>query len=1315
MYKKIIALGLIAALALGVFLFLRGPYVSNILKRTVLTELGSALGLQIIAGEVLVNVVPFYVEADEVKAFNENGDRVFAAKQVKAYLNLSGLLRREVDIQRVAVVSPEIWSGREQAARIMENLRRFEERGAAEEKDKKKALAVRVRSVSVKKGGVSFYDVKYRAIATARDIDADVELKKRPEVSLSVGELALAASDWPSLKASLRVSAVLGEKAYEIKDFAIESDGARLKAQGRYLKDGSADLSVGLDLPVRYVKEVLELKEPGEGSITAKGDVRVSGGDIANPFVDLSVGGELHLQTLLEALSSSDTSVLQGPMSFSLRVSGNVRDLKGSGEARLRNGEIYGVKLDTLATRVLYEGGVMRFTDGRARLYGGKAEAEGSISIPRIEPYAFSVQFDGVDSAPALELIKLETAGLSPGKVKGTLRTAGMEFSPEGWAAYEATKPSGDFIGRIRSARADYRLSGGDLALSAGELATAESSIAFGGRIDLDSRALALEAEVETKDIRDLTSPYFKDLKGGGSFKGSLRGTIEDPLVEGRLSASSVAFRDYALGTVEGEVSYEMESLRVSELMARGPDVEYRASGSIAFPGAGKVFDFKDPVFDLSGSARGARLSGIMGILGNEAPVEMIFDSKFTFAGKGGRPVLKGSAQGRDAVFYGFPVQSADFVYVYDSQDLVITDAVARMDGTSVSLSGRLSSGGRYAFKASSRDFSLDEVAPSPLPFTFKASVEAEGEGTFDDPRVTLKASISEGRFKGEPLGGGNITASLAGRAVTLEGDLMNGGARIRGNAELSGRMPWGARVELSQGRYDFLIASFMEEVPEDLMLNLSGTVLLSGDREAFSADAALGRVNLMLYGQSFTNDSEIRFNVDGDKITFSSFVMKSGNATFSVSGGLVVNSSYNVVVEGSSNLAPLKVLSKKIDALRGDAEFVMALQGAWDKPIINGGLSVSEGSLAIRGFPQRFSSITGYAYVDRDRVVIQEFSARSGGGDVELSGIVHLRGFKPQKVSLDALLDNITVRPAKDFVMNVGGNVLFRGSLDSGDVTGEMVVNRARYTERVEWKSWLLKARPRKLPRGEMGWADNVKLNVKVSGSESIVIDNNLAHAPLKIDLVVRGTLASPRIVGRIESNQGKVYFRNNEFDIIHATVDFADIQGISPFVEIVAETDTKGYQIWLSLEGRLDRFDLTLTSDPPLEEVEILSLLTVGEFGGNLSGFGGIGAAEATSFLTGKFQDILEERLTDITGLSRFQIDPQVSETTGTVTPRITVSKRLASDKLFVTYSTAVGSAEEQELKLEYLLGENISLLGVRDERGSIGGDVKFRFRFE
>jgi len=55
------------------------------------------------------------------------------------------------------------------------------------------------------------------------------------------------------------------------------------------------------------------------------------------------------------------------------------------------------------------------------------------------------------------------------------------------------------------------------------------------------------------------------------------------------------------------------------------------------------------------------------------------------------------------------------------------------------------------------------------------------------------------------------------------------------------------------------------------------------------------------------------------------------------------------------------------------------------------------------------------------------------------------------------------------------------------------------------------------------------------------------------------------------------------------------------------------------------------------------------------------------------------------------------------------------LLGDKVFVTYTTAVHSSEEQIIKLEYFLTKKISLVGLRDERGIVGGDIHFRFEFK
>jgi translocation and assembly module TamB len=219
----------------------------------------------------------------------------------------------------------------------------------------------------------------------------------------------------------------------------------------------------------------------------------------------------------------------------------------------------------------------------------------------------------------------------------------------------------------------------------------------------------------------------------------------------------------------------------------------------------------------------------------------------------------------------------------------------------------------------------------------------------------------------------------------------------------------------------------------------------------------------------------------------------------------------------------------------------------------------------------------------------------------------------------------------------------------------------------------------------------------------------------PLDVDVLLRGTINMLQLVGRMEARRGVVYFRNNDFKILHASADFIDPARLNPVLDIQAETRVRDYLIRLSVTGTAERALVTFISEPPLSDSDILGVLTLGKTGTELKGKeAGVGMGEAVSFATGQFQDIFEQRARSLTGLDRFQVDPYVS-TGDTSVPRVTVGKEIVRDKLYVTYSSNVGaSTPEPIIKVEYVLNRNLSVVGEQNELGKIGADVKFRFEF-
>lgn len=1320
----------ISILFIWIIIFIsRGPCISNALKRIILPELENMSGRKVIAQKIYLNLFPLFIAAKGLKVFDDEGRKVLTADRVKGYVGLSGILRRELIVKRIVIKGPEIWMDREQLNNIIDKVREY-----LIKKDKKK-ITVKVDVIEVRDGGFSFYDPDYDAVITGRGLDSEILPGDMPRLKAYIKELISDVEGFPELRCEINSMLFFKKDGVDIKNITLKSYGSEMQTTGFYSAEGKGSLITDMNLLAESVKKILGLKQRGEGKVSVKGNIKfqVPGAkfqisSFGNISVYLRIKGSLYLQTLMELLKVKKR--IEGWMDIDGKMSGTISNITGSGDARLRNGNLFGVDIDDLRCRVEYSNGIMSFNNGKALLYNGRADADASLKVPNVEHYSLKVNFMNVDSSGALKLIGWQPE-IPEGKVRGELYTSGSKFNPSVWFDYETppvypplirgelkggVRPTEvDVLGKIKKIRGSFKVQDGILSLADTEIKTERSSLDINGIIDIPVSTLNLNGRLNSTDITDLTSPYLSRLSGSGDFIGTVTGKFDDPLISGTLRITSAAFDNYKLENISGELSYRKNLLDVKDLSAGLKDERHTIRGNIKFDSAKELFDLKHPEFAMNVSLRGADFEKLVGIFYKKLPLKGRLDSDFNITGKGPNPQYSGSATIADAEAYKFSLDSVSSDFSYNYKDFIIRKAVLKKGNSAVVIEGRILDRDRFSFSVSADRLFLKDTGLKGIPDDAVLNVIAKGAGTFDNPDITLNGRLSGGTFRGKPLGDGKIEASVKNKDILFNALLFDEKMRLKGRAHLDNTLPWTAELDLSSGRYDFLIPVLLKDVPEDLLLNIKGHADLSGDRRHLSASAVINQMNVTIFGNSFANDSDIKFTLHNRKMTFSAFTIQSGNASFNLRGDMEIGKEYNMVLEGSSALSPLRLLSKRIGLIRGDTDFTLTITGKWENPQISGSLSVTNASFGLKDIHQRISSINGYFYFEEDRIVIQKLTGKLGGGDIDVSGLIYLIGFRIKRFYLDAKLNNIAASISKEFTVNFDGDILYKGTLESQNVVGEIKVNRARYRERVEWKSWLLKTRPKEKPKAEPTGIEKAILNIKIYGTENIIVDNNIARAPLKVDVVLRGTIGHPLLFGRVESREGKVYFRNNEFRILNASADFADPNRINPLMEIVAQTIVKGYNIKLSLEGQFEHFNLSFISDPPLEETDVLSLLTVGQIGRELKGLeGGIGAGEAAAFLTGKVQDVFEDRLRNITGLDRVQVDPYVSKATGMIGPRVTVSKRLLSDRLFVTYISSVGSTEEQVLRLEYILGRNVSLVGIRDEKGSVGGDIKFRFEF-
>jgi translocation and assembly module TamB len=244
----------------------------------------------------------------------------------------------------------------------------------------------------------------------------------------------------------------------------------------------------------------------------------------------------------------------------------------------------------------------------------------------------------------------------------------------------------------------------------------------------------------------------------------------------------------------------------------------------------------------------------------------------------------------------------------------------------------------------------------------------------------------------------------------------------------------------------------------------------------------------------------------------------------------------------------------------------------------------------------------------------------------------------------------------------------------------------------------------------------DTVRMNIEVRGVDALRVRNNLADLHGEIDLSVQGTIARPRVFGKIELERGgEITYAGEQYEITRGLLTFADPYEINPLIDLVAATRRRDYDVLLNLSGTRDRLAVNLTSDPPLPEMEVLSLLASGKVSSD-TGLTPTSSrqttANAADLLYRQAANLVGDRVSNLFGLDRFRLDP-LGSGDSVSSARVTVGKRLSKD-VFVTYSLDPSSTENSVLEVEWQVSDRVVLVLSQNADGSYSVDARFEQSF-
>ncbi len=449
-------------------------------------------------------------------------------------------------------------------------------------------------------------------------------------------------------------------------------------------------------------------------------------------------------------------------------------------------------------------------------------------------------------------------------------------------------------------------------------------------------------------------------------------------------------------------------------------------------------------------------------------------------------------------------------------------------------------------------------------------------------------------------------------------------------------------------------------------------------------------RLDFRVAGVDLRQDRPATLRVGGGKLRVEHFALLGPETRIQAAGtaGFTGDSELSLRMNGRMDLALLAVFAQDLEA-SGEAQFRVEASGTATNPRLAGFVELQGGQVALESPAIQLNDLRARLDLEGDGLVIRELNANMNGGSLTASG--------------SAIVENGVVKPSLDLVGRgvfldfpeglqtvSDADVNVRSAGDFVTVGGRVQILQGSYTDQLNLEESLL---------GLVGSDDvetvserdpllaRVRFNVEVQSREPIVMDNNLAKVGADLDMRLVGNYYQPGLLGRLRLDEGgELYLRERTYYVERGVISFNNPAEIEPSLDLSARTQVKDLDITLRISGTAPNVETSLTSDPPMPETDLASLLVTGRTLEKARGEAGTVLREQTlSLLTGTVGGRVEEELKHITGLSEVRIEPNLIAPESDPTARLTIGQDLTA-KLGLIYSMNLADSGDRIYIGEY-----------------------------
>jgi translocation and assembly module TamB len=361
------------------------------------------------------------------------------------------------------------------------------------------------------------------------------------------------------------------------------------------------------------------------------------------------------------------------------------------------------------------------------------------------------------------------------------------------------------------------------------------------------------------------------------------------------------------------------------------------------------------------------------------------------------------------------------------------------------------------------------------------------------------------------------------------------------------------------------------------------------------------------------------------------------------------------------------------------------------------------------------FDRVRGRILFNTNQAQLVNMTGYLGGGQVVANGGAVVEGLKLQRLRLNLRGTDVSAPLPRGFNTTGDAEVEISSELRGDDyntvISGTIYGKRATYTEDIDLGDFLGARREGSISEGNSTkpFLGIPQLDLRLEGRDALVVKNNIADMVASVSMRVTGDVDDPILSGRITATRGTLFFRNDRYEIQQGSLEFPARADESAVINLQAETEIQGYQVFASVAGSLSDFEtlnVVLRSSPALPQADVVSLVTAGSLSNTDTGIPTLaqsGVNTAAKVLADTIINNPARRATDkLFGLNRFEIDPILSGRRLTPSARLTVGRQI-NKNLAVTFSTNLSQERNQVLALEYRVSNKLSFVAQYEQNSA------------